>query len=241
MVNGPNYKGANLDTLLSQGYYRMTNDMQSCEYIITENYELFNVIWARYRVDEALNPLTHKVLKQAKRFRIVLSDFVLDDEILTLGQKYCDFRPFEVKFEASYFTNEHGVNLFDTKTIRIYDQNKLIAVGYFDEGLSAIMGLKNIFDPEYAKFSLGKMMMLIKLQYCKQRQLEFYYPGYIACESNIFDYKLFLNPECIELRINHYWMNFALYESKEHACSTQIMKYELRKREDNLDDDGWVH
>ena len=239
MVNLPSYKGAHLDNLLRFGYYRMTNDMQTCQYIINEHYQLLNVLWARYKVDEANNPLEHKLFKRNRRFKIVLSDFILNDEILALGQKYCNFRPFEVKFEASYFLNHDGVNLFDTRTIQIYDGTKLIAVGYFDEGLDAIMGLKNIYDPEYAKYSLGKFMMLCKMQYCKQRQIQFYYPGYIACESTIFDYKLFFNPECIQLMINGYWMDFTLYGSKDQASLAQIMKYELKIREDNLDDE-WV-
>ena len=236
MVQFNTFKGSNLDKLLAEGKYRMGTEMLTCDYIINEHYQLLNVIWARYLVNNAFSPLNHKVFKKAKNFAIKLSEFIITDEIRELAHKYCNSRDIEVNFDEKYFFNEHGINPFDTKTILIYDENKLIAVGYFDEGLDCIMGLKNLFDPDYHKYSLGKLMMLIKMQYCIERQISYYYPGYIACESDIFDYKLFFQAESIELKINGYWINFAHFESKQHACDTQVMKYELKRREDNLDE-----
>ena len=236
MVQFSTFKGGILDKLLAEGKYRMGTDMLSCDYIINEHYQLLNVIWARYLVDNVANPLNHKIYKKSKNFTVKLTDFVLTDEIRELAQKYCNSRVIEVNFDENYFYNEFNINPFDTKTILIYDNQKLIAVGYFDEGLDCIMGLKNLFDPDYHKYSLGKFIMLLKMQYCIEHQIRYYYPGYIACESEVFDYKLFFNAEAIELKINGYWINFAHFESKEHACETQVMKYELRRREDNLDE-----
>ena len=106
-------------------------------------------------------------------------------------------------------------------------------VGYFDEGLDAIMGLKNIFDPEYAKYSLGKLIMIYKMQYCIERQISFYYPGYIACESDVFDYKLFFDKNAIQLKLNGYWINYNQFEDKEDACSSHYMRYELKRRDES--------
>ncbi len=236
MVQFSTFKGGILDKLLAEGKYRMGTDMLSCDYIINEHYQLLNVIWARYLVDNVANPLNHKIYKKSKNFTVKLTDFVLTDEIRELANKYCNSRDIEVNFDENYFYNEFDINPFYTKTILIYDNQKLIAVGYFDEGLDCIMGLKNLFDPDYHKYSLGKYIMLLKMQYCIEHQIRYYYPGYIACESEVFDYKLFFNAEAIELKINGYWINFAHFESKEHACDTQVMKYELRRREDNLDE-----
>jgi arginine-tRNA-protein transferase len=236
MVQSLFFKGSYLDKLLAEGKYRMNNQMTTCDYIITENVELLNVIWARYLVYEVKDLLKHKIYKNAKKFKVTITDFILTDEIRELAQKYCDSRKIEVTFEDTYFLNEENINPFETKTLLVHDGDKLIAVGYFDEGLDAIMGLKNIFDPDYAKYSLGKLIMIYKMQYCIEHQISYYYPGYIACESDIFDYKLFFQAESIELKINGYWINFAHFESKQHACDTQVMKYELRRREDNLDE-----
>jgi len=115
----------------------------------------------------------------------------------------------------------------------VHDGDKLIAVGYFDEGLDAIMGLKNIFDPDYAKYSLGKLIMIYKMQYCIERQMSFYYPGYIACESDVFDYKLFFDKNAIQLKLNGYWINYNQFESKKDACSAQYMRYELKRRDES--------
>lgn len=231
MVKHSLYRGSTLDKLLAEGKYRMYNQMLGCDYIITENYELYNVIWARYLVYEVKDLLKSKIYKNAKRFKVSIHDFILTDEIRELAHKYCTSRDIDVTFEDSYFYNDDNINPFDTKTILVHDNDKLIAVGYFDEGLDAIMGLKNIFDPDYAKFSLGKLMMIYKMQYCIERQISFYYPGYIAIESPIFDYKLFFNKNIIQLKINGYWVNYAHFEDKEDACMAHFVRYELKRQD----------
>ena len=61
MVQSINFKGSHLDKLLAEGKYRMNNQMTTCDYIITENIELLNVIWARYLVYEVKDLLKHKI------------------------------------------------------------------------------------------------------------------------------------------------------------------------------------
>ena len=99
MVQSISFKGSHLDKLLAEGKYRMNNQMTTCDYIITENVELLNVIWARYLVYEVKDLLKHKIYKNAKKFKVTITDFVLTDEIKTLAQKYCDSRKIEVTFE----------------------------------------------------------------------------------------------------------------------------------------------
>ena len=233
MVQSINFRGSHLDKLLAEGKYRMNNQMTTCDYIITENIELLNVIWARYLVYEVKDLLKHKIYKNAKKFKVTITDFKLTDEIRALAQKYCDSRKIEVTFEDTYFLNEENINPFDTKTLLVHDGDKLIAVGYFDEGLDTIMGLKNIFDPDYAKYSLGKLIMIYKMQYCIERQMSFYYPGYIACESDVFDYKLFFDKNAIQLKLNGYWINYNQFENKEDASSAHYMRYELKRRDES--------
>ena len=49
----------------------------------------------------------------------------------------------------------------------------------------------NFYDPQYAKYSLGKFLMLCKIDYDQQTDRAFYYPGYLVVGNTKFDYKLF--------------------------------------------------
>jgi leucyl-tRNA---protein transferase len=79
---------------------------------------------------------------------------------------------------------------FDTYEIAIYDDERLVAVSFFDEGHLSLMSLLGLFDPSYAKYSLGIYTMLLEMQYAQQTQRQWYYPGYVHERPSIYDYKL---------------------------------------------------
>ena len=59
----------------------------------------------------------------------------------------------------------------------------------------------NFYHPDYKKFSLGKYLMLIKIQYALQAEKKLYYPGYIVHNYPRFDYKLFVDSNAAEIYI----------------------------------------
>jgi arginyl-tRNA--protein-N-Asp/Glu arginylyltransferase len=83
--------------------------------------------------------------------------------------------------------------------VQVRDQDQLIAAGYFDKGSESIAGIMNIYHPEYNKYSLGKLLMLQKLQYALSQNKSFYYTGYISTGSTRFDYKTFPDPTAVEV------------------------------------------
>jgi arginine-tRNA-protein transferase len=90
-------------------------------------------------------------------------------------------------------------DLFESEVIEIRDEHKLIAAGIFDNGHNSIAGIMNFFDPAYKKYSLGKYLMLLKMQHAIKNGKAFYYPGYIAYNYKKFDYKLFPNQHLAEI------------------------------------------
>ncbi|MCB0579373.1 MAG: arginine-tRNA-protein transferase, partial [Phaeodactylibacter sp.] len=52
---------------------------------------------------------------------------------------------------------------------------------------ASIMG---IYDPDYNRHSLGFFTMLMEIDFCMQRGMEFFYPGYVVPGYSRFDYKL---------------------------------------------------
>jgi hypothetical protein len=42
-------------------------------------------------------------------------------------------------------------------------------------------------------------MMLLKMEYGIAQNMTYYYPGYIALNTNVFDYKIFPNSDAMEV------------------------------------------
>ncbi|MEO0895022.1 MAG: hypothetical protein AAFY71_01290 [Bacteroidota bacterium] len=80
--------------------------------------------------------------------------------------------------------------LFDTREIRVYDGDKLIAVSYFDLGNKSIASLLGLYDPEYESHSLGIYTMILEVYFGISNEMKYYYPGYILEDYPGFDYKL---------------------------------------------------
>ena len=100
--------------------------------------------------------------------------------------------------------------------IEIRTGSNLIAVGYFDLGKNSITGILNFYDPDYKKYSLGKYLILQKIDYAAANSIAFYYTGYLSTAISKFDYKLFPDPGAIEvlLPVEKQWVPY-LHLGKE--------------------------
>ena len=72
----------------------------------------------------------------------------------------------------------------------MYDGGLLIAAGFFDLGKNSAAGITCIYHPDYKKYSLGKYLMYLKMDFCLQEKLQYFYPGYVVPGYAPFDYKL---------------------------------------------------
>ncbi len=185
-------KGNDLDLYLSLGYFRMQQDMFTCRYVVFDT--TFSAVhWLRIDLERAEFGKKQRILLRNKeKFRIQIKPLVLSKEIETLYSLYRDSVDFDAPqtVDACLFG---GVtyNVFDTWTVEIRDEDRLIAVGVFDNGAKSIAGIMNFYDPAYYKYSLGKCLMLLKMEYAQQQQKAYYYPGYLASEYPKLNYKLF--------------------------------------------------
>ncbi len=75
----------------------------------------------------------------------------------------------------------------------------MIAVGYFDKGNNSLAGILNFYHPEYKKYSLGKYLILNKIDFALENDIPFYYTGYISTFYTKFDYKLYPDVNAIEV------------------------------------------
>ena len=199
------FNGALLDNFLAQGCYRMRQDIFTTD-LIWDNHKIYNVFWLRYPLANFyFDKKPQRLFTTNSPFEINTRDFSVNKEIKELYKLYLD----KVNFDApptlqdfllgETFIENVDHNLFDSEIIEIRDGGKLIAAGIYDKGSTAIAGIMNFYDPAYRKYSLGKYLMLLKMQNAIKNKIQFYYPGYIAYGYNKFNYKLFPNPRLAEI------------------------------------------
>lgn len=73
----------------------------------------------------------------------------------------------------------------------LFQENILIAAGFFDLGQSAVSSVYTFFDPAeaFGRRSLGIYVLLRQLQYAKDTGKTYLYPGYAYREPSFYDYK----------------------------------------------------
>ena len=219
--------GSDLDQYLALGWFRMHQNIFTISHLHLD--KPHQVHWLRYVLAEIENKSSHqRIRNRAKNFRYTFEDCVIRDEHKELHRKYRA----SINFDGAWSIEEclfgdEPVNdsIYNTKCISIYDQDKLIAAGYFDLGASTAASILNFFDPSYRQYSLGKYLILLTVDYLKANDFELYYPGYLVESVSKMDYKLFLgeqdaqyfDPEIVAWRYFPQSPFFAMISARYHS------------------------
>jgi len=206
----PQIKGEVLDMYLSAGWYRYGNKIFTIDFF-TENEKLYQVYWLRYNVLKLkLSDSNQKILNKNKLFNYKIIPFQNSIELEALHSLYLEKIDFVTISSIEELMEDINGSVYNYMLIEIREENKLIGAGIFDYGKNSIAGIKNIFHPEYKKYSLGKYLMLLKYQYCLQKNIKWYYPGYFAPGHKKFDYKLTIDADATEVCLidNRQWVSY---------------------------------
>ncbi|OIN59092.1 arginine-tRNA-protein transferase [Arsenicibacter rosenii] len=184
--------GNELDFFLSIGYFRMHQDIFTCQYILADD-KICPVYWLRMRLEDVqFGTKQARILRQNSHFSTIVRPLTISDEHEALYAIYRNAINFDAAASVeSCLLNGVEASVFDTYIVEIRDRGQLIAGGIFDNGNDSIAGIMNFYHPDYRKYSLGKYLMMQKILYAQQQKKVFYYPGYIATNYTKFDYKLF--------------------------------------------------
>ena len=185
-------KGRDLDEMLSLGCFRMHQDIFTCRYVIF-NDQLYGVHWLRIVIDRVrYGPKQSRLLRINQNYSVAVGPLQLTNEIRALYARYRNSIDFDAPESVeACLLDETNHTAFDTRAVEVRDGDTLIAVGIFDNGDRSIAGIMNFYHPDYRKQSLGKLLMLLKINYARQQQKDYYYPGYLVSGYPKFDYKLF--------------------------------------------------
>jgi len=223
-------KGQELDKYLERGWFRMG------QAIFTTNFLKFNglmysSIWLRIELLKFKPSKTQQKLQKLNaKFRIEISPSVtLSSEHLTLFNKYKNYVPFDAASSLTHLLYDDKLNnIFDSYEVCIYDQQKLIACGFFDLGKDTSMGITCFYDPDYQKYSLGKYLIFLKIDFSQKKGMSYFYPGYFAPNYPMFDYKLDLARPFLEFLdlATSQWKPFDEYDYSETPLVEMIQKLE---------------
>ncbi|UYZ58381.1 GNAT family N-acetyltransferase [Hymenobacter latericus] len=208
----PVIQGEVLDFYLSQGYYRMHQDLFTCRFLPIDE-GLYTVHWLRLDLGRvSFGTEQRRLLRQNKRFTAVVRPFRLTTEYEELYARYRSTVTFEAPETVEAFLLAGARhNVFTTHVIELRDGERLIAAGIFDSGEQSLAGIMNFYDPTYRKHSLGKYLMLLKIIYALQEEKAYYYPGYVVHNYPKFDYKLYPCPAATEVydAAARHWLPFS--------------------------------
>ncbi|QIX61553.1 GNAT family N-acetyltransferase [Hymenobacter sp. BT18] len=204
--------GEALDYYLGQGYYRMHQDLFTCRFLPIDN-QLYTTHWLRLALNRVeYGPEQRRLLRINERFSVVLRPFRLTEELEELYARYRASITFDAPETVEAFLLAGATNnVFNTGVVEIRDGKQLIAAGIFDSGARSLAGIMNFYDPAYRKYSLGKYLMLQKINHGRRQQHVYYYPGYVVHEYPKFDYKLFACEAATEVFdcLRGHWVPFS--------------------------------
>ncbi len=241
LLNLPEVKSTNLDAFLELGWFRMGRAIFTTNFLKFHK-QYYSSIWLRIDLKDFKRSKTHlKLLKQSNRFSSKIEPLNFTDEQDELYKKYRA----NIQFDASPSNQDimgyqEGI-VFDSYQICVYDYNRLIAVGYFDLGKHTAAGITCFYDPDYKSFSLGKVLMYHKIEYCLEKGMDFFYPGYFAPNYPLFDYKVDLAKNHLQYFnvMSNQWHGFD--EFKTEQIPLDIVRNQLDYLSKLLENEGFEH
>lgn len=226
---------AELDAYLARGWFRMGPTIFTTNFLsFKEN--LYSAVWLRVALEDFNGGKTQaKLFKNNSVFSTTIQRATITDEKEQLFARYKASVPFEASASLQHLLfGKSYATVYDTYEVNVAFEGRLIAVGYFDLGKESAMGISSIYHPDFKKFSLGKYLIYLKMNYCKQQGMRYFYPGYFVPGYPFFDYKLSIGRDALEyLQYERdEWLPIAQFN--ESATPLQVMLQKLNKLKDDL-------
>jgi leucyl-tRNA---protein transferase len=214
LATADGFKGKVLDEFLANGYYRMQHALFTCnETQVDYNSYSIPVFWLRTVLGK-INPanMGNGIRKKCVGFSVEYKTAAITTEINELYRQYRNHISFNTsELCEEYLHQKEVLNPFNSMMVEVRHNHNLIAVGYFDKGDTALAGILNVYHPLYSKYSLGKYLILKKIDYAIANNFTYYYTGYLSTGIDKFDYKLFPDIQAIQvyLPIDKIWMPYS--------------------------------
>jgi len=139
---------------------------------------------------------SHKrIIKKAAHIKSYLQVPTLSQAHLDLFKKYHLFMKDKKDWAYSETTPEHYYQSFVTGhsefgyEVLYFDEDRLIGVDLIDILEDGISSIYFYYDPDYSKYSLGKLSLYNQIKYASQSQKKWIYLGYYVEDCPSLSYK----------------------------------------------------
>ena len=230
-----------LDDYLARGWYRIGQTLMTCRFLVARG-ALRSTIWTRlplesYRFRKGLRKL---MSRNARRFDVRIGRAAIDLERERVYSAYLEIAHGDrARTLRELLYGDSDRDLFDTLEMQIRDGDRLVAFSWFDPGGEGVQSVAGIYDPAYARHSLGFYTMLLEIQWGMRAAKRYHYSGYVLPGDPSMDYKLrvgdgleFWDPER-ELWLP--WADMAHYE-----LPTQRLEASRQRARDSLAERGII-
>jgi arginine-tRNA-protein transferase len=153
------------------------------------------------------NKNQRRCLKRGAKFQSQFEAAHFSEEHYRLYERYLSERhadgdmypPSEQQYREFLFSD-----WANTQFLSFYDQQKLIACSVVDRLDNALSAVYTYFDPDYDRFSPGRLAVLTLVNIAKENQLDFVYLGYLVKECRKMKYKSEYRP--LDCFIGNRWI-----------------------------------
>lgn len=219
-----------LDHYLERGWFRMGQTIFTTNFLNFKN-SFYSAIWLRIPLAGFTRNKTHEtLLRKNKLFRIQIQPA----EITPAKEALFSLYRKSISFEASasirtLLFGKVNHNIYNTQEINLFDGEKLIACGFFDLGKKSAAGISSFYDPAYKKYTLGKFLIYLKVEYCKEIGLDYFYPGYFVPGYSLFDYKLEIGKSVLQYLefSSTKWKSIDVFSKTSSPLQVMIHKLQL--------------
>lgn len=220
---------ARYDSYLAAGWFRGSVMLYKMDLLCVEQ-DLFSVVNIRLNLENYSHKKRMRKLlrKNDSKFRMEVNKATITREKESLYQSQKKkFKGFIHNTLHDYLNAGFPATVFNTMEVAVYDEDKLVAVSFFDLGEHSMASLLGLYNEEYAAYSLGKYTMLKELEFGQSRGFKWYYPGYVLDKQSSFNYKL-------QFGQYEYYNNNKRWVSYSNFDSSETLAYELKKKHEIL-------
>jgi arginyl-tRNA--protein-N-Asp/Glu arginylyltransferase len=210
---------SDLDDYLAKGWRPFGQRIYTANFIQVELGEIYSVVPTRLPLStHQWRKGQRKLLrKNGQAFRTTIGPAVLNREKIRVNERYLLEHPKKSIPELNIHLEHEGRKIFSTLECSIYHGDKLIAFSFFDVGEASVYSKAGIYDPDYQAFSLGLYSMYLEIEWCAEKGLEYYYPGYISPDTPLFDYKTKIGQlEFWNLHLRK-WLPLKAFQLQQHG------------------------
>lgn len=197
-------------------HYKIIEDCDEfqCQSLIERGYRRFGKMYFRpicHDCDECKSikidvknfefSKSHKrVMKRAKNIKSYIQAPTMTKEHLRLFDKYHLYMKDKKGWDHSYVNPQNyyssfvnGHNEFGYE-ILYYDQERLIGVDLIDILRDGVSSIYFYYDPDYSRYSLGKLSLLQEIEFAKRQKKDWVYLGYYVKDCDSLSYKASYKP-----------------------------------------------